>query len=397
VGGFFQNAYQLGVHYSPLKRSPQLDVLRGLAILLVLCRHYSPYRLLYECGWIGVDLFFVLSGFLISGLLFSEIRQTGKISIGRFLIRRGFKIYPPYFFFLAISALIDKPIRWNLYLHQALFLQNYLPDRWAHTWSLAVEEHFYILLPLLIVFLVKRGRLDALKWIPLFALATCLMLRCAMLFRGMSYSAVSFSSHTRFDSLFCGVGLGYLFHFDRKRFNCLSHPALLPICLVLIIPTLFAGQFNPGIMTIGLTLNAIAFSCLLVWALSKNISMRTLEQIGQNSYSIYLWQFAVQPFSILISRPALRFAFGIAGAVVIGIAMAQVVEFPSLAIRDRFFPSISHGSTVPGILPYWRRQLTNSEPFERLNGGIEGAQDGREREPAPAGLQSSTQNHRQSP
>ena len=75
------------------RRNQSLDVLRGAAILLVLCDHYvNTDRSFMKLGGIGVDLFFVLSGFLISGLLFSELRKTGAIHVGRFLIRRGLKI-----------------------------------------------------------------------------------------------------------------------------------------------------------------------------------------------------------------------------------------------------------------------------------------------------------------
>src|SRR5438045_3895822 len=91
-------------------RNQSLDVLRGIAVLLVIVSHYSgtlprPSALL-ETGWVGVDLFFVLSGFLISGLLFSEFEKTGSINLKRFWIRRGFKIYPPFYVFMGLTALV---------------------------------------------------------------------------------------------------------------------------------------------------------------------------------------------------------------------------------------------------------------------------------------------------
>src|SRR5687767_11658986 len=92
------------------KRSVQLDILRGAAILLVIGRHLEVPRpdgavgflagLWHRIGWLGVDLFFVLSGFLIGGLLVSELTKHGRIHIPLFLIRRGLKIYPPYFVFI---------------------------------------------------------------------------------------------------------------------------------------------------------------------------------------------------------------------------------------------------------------------------------------------------------
>jgi len=77
-------------------RNQSLDMLRGVAVLLVLGRHMDGAGIWSSAGWCGVDLFFVLSGFLISGLLFTEFKKTGTIDVKRFWIRRGFKIYPAF-------------------------------------------------------------------------------------------------------------------------------------------------------------------------------------------------------------------------------------------------------------------------------------------------------------
>src|SRR5262245_50090618 len=99
------------------KRLPQLDILRSFAIFLVLLRHLpevpdglgthwsAAYSISNSVGWIGVDLFFVLSGFLISGLLFREYNLTGKVDLLRFYIRRGYKIYPG-FYILFLTTLL---------------------------------------------------------------------------------------------------------------------------------------------------------------------------------------------------------------------------------------------------------------------------------------------------
>lgn len=130
-----------------------LDFLRGIVIILVLFRHSSLHDfILTKIGWIGVDLFFVLSGFLVSGLLFKEYNKYGEINIKRFLIRRGFKIYP-LFYITAIPYLLFQIYYNNFSLYNLfgdlLFMQNYVSN-WAYLypggWSLAVEEHFYLLI-----------------------------------------------------------------------------------------------------------------------------------------------------------------------------------------------------------------------------------------------------------
>lgn len=86
-------------------RLKHLDFLRGIAVLLVLFRHYALSIVLFNIGWIGVDLFFVLSGFLVSGLLFKEYIKYGNIKPILFLIRRGLKIYPLFYFALILSLI----------------------------------------------------------------------------------------------------------------------------------------------------------------------------------------------------------------------------------------------------------------------------------------------------
>ncbi|MGH9560345.1 MAG: acyltransferase family protein, partial [Terracidiphilus sp.] len=133
-------------------RNRRLDILRGIAVLLVVFYHGRVQDRLIGAGWAGVDLFFVLSGFLISGLLFAEYKRTGSINLKRFFIRRGLKLYPAFYFLLFVTFVLEhatqhvRPL--GAYLSEMFYVQNYGPSVWTHTWSLAVEEQFYILLPL---------------------------------------------------------------------------------------------------------------------------------------------------------------------------------------------------------------------------------------------------------
>ena len=160
---------------TPVKRLPQLDLLRAFAILIVLLAHAPcsldglpqwfqlAYGVIIQGGWVGVDLFFVLSGFLISSLLFKEQLQYGTISFKRFFLRRGLKIYPSFYFLFALTIAVyfvtgthpGLSMKPRTLVDELIFLQNYGPYLWYHCWSLAIEEHFYILLPLALILAIK--------------------------------------------------------------------------------------------------------------------------------------------------------------------------------------------------------------------------------------------------
>jgi len=127
-----------------------------------------------------VDLFFVLSGFLISGLLFSDLTSNGSIALRRFYLRRGLKIYPAFYFFLAGTSLLwPVTLPHKFLLSEVFFLQSYLPHIWQHTWSLAVEEHFYFVLPLLLLVLHRGKRLHYLPILSLLLVIGCFLGRVA--------------------------------------------------------------------------------------------------------------------------------------------------------------------------------------------------------------------------
>ena len=140
-------------------RLKEIDFLRGLAILLVLLFHHPLFFHSIRMGWAGVDLFFVLSGFLVSGLYFSEYKKTGDVKIGLFLIRRGFKIYPLFYVVMLITIIYKfillKSVSINQVLAELFFVQNYFEGIWNHTWSLAIEEHFYFGLSFIVLILAR--------------------------------------------------------------------------------------------------------------------------------------------------------------------------------------------------------------------------------------------------
>ena len=153
-------------------------------MLLVSAYHFAYFPVLSNIGWCGVDLFFVLSGYLISGLLFSEYSRTGTFNVGRFWLRRGLKIWPSLYVFLvaALPLAVSNGPGWGpSMLASAFFYSNYSQTirLVGHTWSLAVEEHFYLALPLLLLLLIRLKRLPLVPWVGMALLAICMALRCA--------------------------------------------------------------------------------------------------------------------------------------------------------------------------------------------------------------------------
>ena len=225
-----------------------LDLLRLLAIALVLGRHMEPvpsdvnwlFKPVLDAwrnnGWLGVDLFFVLSGFLVSGLLFAEYRLHGSISVKRFYIRRAWRIYPAFFFLIGLTYLYSlfvlgrEPLDRRT-LTEIFFLQSYRRGFWNHTWSLAVEEHFYFVLPLLLLLLVRRNRgaVNPFRAVPYLVAATsaiCLAARIINFTMRTDYSFYThaFPTHLRIDSLFFGVAIAYVYYFHAEWFRRMFYP-----------------------------------------------------------------------------------------------------------------------------------------------------------------------------
>ena len=356
----------------------QLDLIRCLALILVLGRHITPCPpetntfvwaltfVWHRGGWIGVDMFFVLSGFLVSGLLFREYEDRKVVGVTRFLIRRAFKIYPSFWVMLGATVVVKFIMeggisRRNL-IGEFFFMQNYIGAFWMHTWSLAVEEHFYILLALLTVWLFHRQQSQQknpfalLPSIFVIVAIACFCLRLLMaVMVPYSHTTHLFATHLRIDSLLFGVLISYYWHFKKLSENtALSRHrlSLFMIGTALLSPAfIFPLKQTRWLPVFGVTLFYIGSGAILLALLYTHIPhsrvMIGLAKIGAFSYSIYLWHLPVLEWGIpmaekWVGAPLNWFIYAgvyLVGSIVVGIATAKMIEYPALVLRDRLYPS----------------------------------------------------------
>lgn len=265
-------------------------------------------------GGLGVDIFFVISGFLITTLLLQEQERTGTIHLSRFYFRRTMRIFPPFYVYLAVATAIallwHRPLHWHLLLAVAGYMTNVVPYAWisgqpsfwyvAHTWSLAVEEQFYLLWPFLLA-LVPRRRAVQLSGAVL--LAAPLLRLLAHAFLPVYHTAAQwyYLPPAVLDLLVFGGLFALVNRQDAARARLLQwlRPALLwPAFLVLATAHLMMVH-TPAWFGSLVLVSATGFCSvlLLAWVVlcpgtivGRVLNWTPLRHIGLISYSLYLWQ-----------------------------------------------------------------------------------------------------------
>lgn len=340
-----------------INREKFLDLLRFFAILGVLFRHSDIDSWYAKAGWAGVDLFFVLSGFLISNLLFKEYNRNNSVNIPRFLIRRGFKIYPSFYVMLITSIIISKFVFGsvcgiNNILSEVLFMQSYFDGCYLHTWSLAVEEHFYFFLSILVYLLVRFKLLDKTKLvIPLFLslILIVVLLRYVYVINGESIVKLRFfMSHLRCDGLLIGVFVSYLYNFLPEVFIRAKKYVLFLVlaCIGLISLVFYVDTKSFFLLTIGFDLIAIGFSLLLVLNLIfkentayssffKNPIISLFALVGKYSYSIYLWHIIIAQLLNHYFKDKVPVLVYFLSAIILGMLFSVIIEQPVLKLREK--------------------------------------------------------------
>ena len=367
-----------------------LDHLRTLAIVLVFLFHYPaiefPVWLAIPAGfgWVGVDLFFVLSGFLIARQLFAELKATNTISVKQFFIKRFFRIIPVYLVVVAIYFLVpvfrereSLPALWRfLTFTQNIGLDPSPNGTFSHAWSLCIEEQFYLFFPLVIAMLVyfKIPKKGVYIIVGLF-LFTCLI----RLYIWNTYMApligkeggdgnfwvtwMYYPTYTRLDGLLVGISIaGLVVFYPAIKEKITKYANLLLVTGLMILVCAYflcfpRNSFNANVF--GFPLIAIAFGFIVFAAISPacilyKFKSRITTSVAILSYSVYLIHKAVRHLCFVyfgklgIDEESywmllLSIVFTILGALI----LRYTIEKPFLKLRDKILANKPNPALTP--------------------------------------------------
>ena len=340
---------------------PALDGLRGVSIALVLASHLFIYgahpggvmAVATAAGSTGVTVFFVISGYLITTLLLAEERETGRISLGDFYARRALRIFPAYYACLAVLAALTWA-RWlpatpaHDFWASALYVRNFVGrgHETAHFWSLAVEEHFYLLWPSLLLLAAPRRRLPV--TLALIG-AVCAWRTALVMTDSVGVGALNVRTDLRVDSILIGCALALLLARRPGETRPLFAHAgrLAALAAMALAVWAVAYPFVPYAHAVGSTVSALLIGVVLhhvvtapAAATSGVLSTAPLRTTGRLSYSLYLWQQVFMgPAWVAFGVASVRwFPLNLALTVLVAAASYRLVERPFLRLKTRFSP-----------------------------------------------------------
>jgi peptidoglycan/LPS O-acetylase OafA/YrhL len=336
-------------------RIPSLDGIRAVSIILVTIAHLIPapgspfpssWRSAAYLGALGVDVFFVISGFLITHLLIRERAKTNTVSLSGFYLRRSLRIFPAYFFFLAVVFVFNRAgwllVARNTWLPALTYTYNLIPGlsplTIGHLWSLCVEEHFYLMWPVLFLALKRRAPLPL-----LFSFVLAVALRFVLWERFRAYVNIDLFTLTRIDTIAVGCLMAFIAH-DPRGWPLLHKMrgrgdliAVLSFLLVLASVFVFSrsGKYalGPKHLVEGVAI-AVFVSALVndpESVLGRWLNGRFLVTVGVMSYSLYLGQFLTNP----VPPWPISWWLNIPLTIAYAWCSYRCVELPMLRIRDR--------------------------------------------------------------
>jgi peptidoglycan/LPS O-acetylase OafA/YrhL len=324
---------------------------------------FVPFWLYIVWGALGVQTFFVISGFLITHLLLKELHATGTVSLKRFYFRRALRIFPPFYVYMSV-ALVLTLAGWAAgelpaFLIAATYTWNYLggaSELLEHTWSLSLEEQFYLLWPAALVFLGTRKSTKLAVWVILLSPLS----RIVTYFLAPGHRPLlNAMLHTGLDSIMFGCLLAILWR--NARFSQRVQPfvrgwlaALAAAFVLLLGPVLLGARFRGSYgLVFGFTLNALCLSLILTYLVrvphslvGRLLNTPVLRHLGMISYSLYLWQ---QMFTGVNS--ARFFPWSVPAILACAELSYWLVERPSLGLRERLESAFHRKDSLVSQVP----------------------------------------------
>ena len=367
-----------------------LDHLRALAILMVWFFHYQngvfghpQWTTTFTVGWTGVDLFYVLSGFLISSQLFALIKKGGSISLKEFYIKRFFRIIPIYLLVVAIYFLFPffrekdtLPPLWKfLTFTQNLGLNREGQGAFSHAWSLCVEEHFYLFLPITLLMLQYTSKFKNAWWLLLVFFIAGFILRLyswhylylpkAELDNGVDYWAMYlyYPTYCRLDGLLAGVAFAAVYQFLPKTWERISKYGnqliLLSILLMVIAFFFLSKLYTYSSSIFGFPFISLVFGFMVAGALSPSSFLykwksNTTTLIATLSYGIYLTHKGIihmvqEIFSKwgIEKDSSIMVVISLFFCVLVAWLLHLAVEKPFMKMREQFLKPVIQAIPIP--------------------------------------------------
>lgn len=345
---------------------PGLDGLRGIAIVMVMGTHFRVPGL--AGGFLGVDVFFVLSGFLITSMLLEEWQASRKIDLGRFYLRRILRLWPGLFAMLAFCSVLALGLAArgvhilsvtdvvSVLLYFANWVIVLTPDDLgplAHTWSLGIEEQFYLLWPITLIALLRW--LKPSRWLFAIPLSLAVMSwawRVILLVSGAQAKRMLFASDAHADGILLGCALAAIIVTSGAWPTRLQQAIRLGSIVVLAPALLFVARsswVNDGavyLLGIGLVnIATVGFICQVLMApqslVGRILAFAPLVEVGRLSYSLYLWHVPVYWLLENLTNPtttwspAAQIALRIALSLMFALISRRYVELPFLRLKER--------------------------------------------------------------
>jgi peptidoglycan/LPS O-acetylase OafA/YrhL len=344
-----------------MRNIQSLDGLRAVSIALVIVGHvFNAFsaRNSYEGailgnGDLGVTVFFVISGYLITYLLLKEYGRHGSISLRNFYVRRAFRILPPYYLYLLVicifAAIGFLPVTRIQFASAFLFLWDYFAPLGGtypleHLWSLSVEEQFYILWPISLIACLRRSRGSARRLaLMCIAIAPLIRLLTFLIHTDLS-SHINYLFHTRMDSLMsgCFVALSEGEPWFERIYNRVSRYVYPMLGVLLIVSPMLTHRFGGAYKyLLGFSIEAFCIAFSMLWLvrnpkspLGRALNWGPVKFIGVMSYSLYLWQTVMlHPGNHTVFG---RYPFNLAYIFACASFSYFLVERPSLKLREHF-------------------------------------------------------------